>query len=45
MADNMLVEFISIGTAPDGSKFRLPICTVFEIKMKKFQKDLTYYDN
>ncbi len=38
MADNMVVEFLSIGTAPDGSKFRLPICTVFEIKNEKISK-------
>lgn len=45
MGDNIVVEFISTGTAPDGSKFLLPICTVFEIKNGKISKDLTYYDN
>ncbi len=43
--NNITVEFISTGTAPDGSKFHLPICTVFEIKEGKISKDLTYYDN
>ena len=43
--DNVIVEFESSGTAPDGSKFVLPICTIFEIKDGKITKDLTYYDN
>jgi predicted SnoaL-like aldol condensation-catalyzing enzyme len=43
--DNVTVEFESSGTAPDGSKFILPICTIFEIKNGKITKDLTYYDN
>lgn len=43
--DNVIVEFESTGTAPDKSKFVLPICTVFEIKNGKITKDLTYYDN
>lgn len=43
--DNVIVEFESTGTAPDKSKFVLPICTVFEIKSGKITKDLTYYDN
>jgi ketosteroid isomerase-like protein len=43
--DNIIVEFESSGTAPDGSKFVLPICTVFEIKNGKITKDFTYYDN
>lgn len=41
----MIVEFISTGTAPDGSKFKLPICTVFTIKNGKIIQDYTYYDN
>lgn len=45
LGDNVIVEFESSGTAPDGSKFTLPICTVFEIKNGKITKDLTYYDN
>ncbi len=43
--DNVTVEFESSGTAPDGSKFILPICTIFEITDGKITKDLTYYDN
>lgn len=43
--DNVIVEFESSGTAPDSSKFILPICTIFEIKNGKIVKDLTYYDN
>lgn len=43
--DNVIVEFESSGTAPDGSKFILPVCTIFEIKNGKITKDLTYYDN
>lgn len=39
------VEFVSSGTGPDGKKFTLPICTIFEIKNGKITKDLTYYDN
>lgn len=43
--NNVIVEFESSGTAPDGSKFKLPICTIFEIKNGKITKDFTYYDN
>lgn len=43
--DNVIVEFESMGTSPDGSKFSLPICTIFEIKEGKITKDFTYYDN
>lgn len=43
--DNVIVEFVSTGTAPDNSKFELPICTIFEIKNGKITKDFTYYDN
>jgi Ketosteroid isomerase-related protein len=42
---NVIVEFVSTGTAPDNSKFELPICTIFTIKNGKITKDLTYYDN
>ncbi|WP_196892330.1 nuclear transport factor 2 family protein [Aureivirga marina] len=42
---NIIVEFISTGTAPDGSKFELPICTIFTIENGKITKDYTYYDN
>jgi len=42
---NIIVEFVSTGTAPDQSKFELPICTVFTIENGKITKDFTYYDN
>jgi len=40
-----IVEFISTGTAPDKSKFALPICTIFTIENGKITQDFTYYDN
>jgi ketosteroid isomerase-like protein len=43
--DNVVVEFISKATGPDGKKFELPICTIFAIHDGKITKDLTYYDN
>lgn len=43
--NNVIVEFISTGTAPDGSVFRLPICTIFTIENGLITKDYTYYDN
>lgn len=42
---HIIVEFVSTGTAPDLSKFELPICTVFTIENGKITKDFTYYDN
>lgn len=42
---HIIVEFVSSGTAPDGSEFELPICTIFTIKNGKITKDFTYYDN
>lgn len=39
------VQFISRGTAPDGSAFELPICTVFTIENGLITRDHTYYDN
>jgi len=42
---NIIVEFISRGTAPDGSKFELPVCTIFTIENNLITKDFTYYDN
>lgn len=42
---NIIVEFVSTGTAPDQSKFELPICTIFTIENGKISKDFTYYDN
>lgn len=43
--NHIIVEFISSGTAPDGSKFELPICTIFTMENGKIVKDFTYYDN
>jgi ketosteroid isomerase-like protein len=42
---HVIVEFVSSGTAPDGSEFELPICTIFTIENGKIIKDFTYYDN
>ena len=43
--EHIVVEFISTGTAPDGSKFELPICIIFTIKNGKIVKDFSYFDN
>jgi len=43
--NNIIVEFVSTGTAPDNSKFELPICTIFTIENGLITKDFTYYDN
>ena len=43
--NNVIVEFISRGTAEDKSAFELPICTIFTIENGKIVKDYTYYDN
>lgn len=42
---HIIVEFISSGTAPDSSKFELPICTIFTIENGLITKDFTYFDN
>ncbi len=42
---HITVEFVSTGTAPDGTKFELPICTIFTIEKGKITKDFTYFDN
>ncbi|WP_162054648.1 nuclear transport factor 2 family protein [Pontibacter pamirensis] len=42
---HVIVEFVSSGTAPDGSEFELPICTIFSFENGKISKDFTYYDN
>lgn len=44
-SSHVIVEFVSTGTAPDQSKFELPICTIFTIKNGKITQDFTYYDN
>jgi len=43
--NNVIVEFVSTGTAPDNTRFELPICTIFTIENGKITKDFTYYDN
>jgi ketosteroid isomerase-like protein len=43
--NHITVEFLSQGTAPDGKKFMLPICTIFGLKAGKIVEDFTYYDN
>ena len=42
---HVTVEFISKGTAPDGTVFELPICTILTIENGFITKDYTYYDN
>ncbi len=42
---HLIVEFVSSGTAPDGSSFELPICTIFTIEDGLITKDYTYFDN
>lgn len=42
---HIVVEFVSSGTAPDNSKFELPICTIFTIENGKITKDFSYFDN
>ena len=42
---NIIVEFVSTGTAPDNSKFELPICTIFTIENGLITKDFSYFDN
>lgn len=43
--NHIIVEFVSSGTAPDNSKFELPICTIFTIENGIITKDFTYFDN
>lgn len=42
---HVTVEFISKGTAPDGTVFELPICTILTVENGFITKDFTYYDN
>ena len=41
---HVIVEFVSSGTAPSGSKWKLPICTIFTTENGLITKDHTYYD-
>jgi ketosteroid isomerase-like protein len=42
---HIVVEFVSSGTAPDNSKFELPICTIFTIEKGLITKDFTYFES
>ncbi len=42
---HIIVEFVSSGTAPDNTKFDLPICTIFTIENGMITKDFSYFDN
>lgn len=42
---HVIVEFVSTGTAADGSKFELPICVIFTIENGLITKDFSYFDN
>ena len=42
---HIIVEFISTGTAPDNSKFELPVCTILTIENGVITKDFSYFDN
>ncbi|MEM0993266.1 MAG: nuclear transport factor 2 family protein [Bacteroidota bacterium] len=42
---HVIVEFISMGTAPDGTAFTLPLCAIMEIENGLITKDYVYYDN
>ena len=43
--NQIIVEFISSGTALDKTKFELPICTIFTLENGLITKDFTYFDN
>lgn len=40
----VIVEFVSTGTGPDGQPFSLPICAILTINNGKITADYTYYD-
>ena len=42
---HIIVELVSSGTAPDHSKFELPICVIFTIENGLIAKDFSYFDN
>ena len=43
--NHVIVEFVSSGTAPDGTTFSLPICSIFTVENGVITKDYNYYDN
>jgi SnoaL-like domain len=44
-SNKIVVEFVSMGTALDGSSFRLPITSILTFKNGLIVSDHTYYDN
>ena len=42
---HVIVEFVSSGTAPDGTEFKLPISSILTIEEGVIVKDYNYYDN
>ena len=42
--ESVVAEFISTGTAHDGTKWSLPIVSVFRFRHGKIERDATYYD-
>ncbi len=42
---NIIVEFVSTGTAPDNTEFELPICAILTIENGLITKDFSYFDN
>jgi len=43
--NKVIVEFVASGTAPDGERFELAICTIFTIENGLISKDFSYFDN
>jgi ketosteroid isomerase-like protein len=43
--DKVIVEFISMGKAADGTSFKLPIVSILTVRDGKIVTDATYYDN
>jgi hypothetical protein len=41
---HVIVEFISSGTSSDGSKWKLPLVTIFTVENNLIVRDFTYYD-
>jgi hypothetical protein len=44
-SNRLMVEFVSKGTFPDGSNFRLPIVSILTFNNGLIIADHTYYDN
>ena len=43
--NHIIIEFVSTGTAPDNTKFELPICAIMTIENGLITKDFSYFDN